>query len=105
MKSLLNFWGKTNLAVLILHCMGQVTKHMNNCVIIREDMRKRGFGAQLIGQAVYQTRALGGDTLRVFLQTEDPAKSFFEDCGFEAQYQEAEGSVWVKDIRFNPEFL
>lgn len=74
-------------------------------ICIREDMRKRGFGVQLIGQAVYQTRALGGEALRVFLQPEDPAQSFFGDCGFTQQSEHADGMIWVKDIRFNPEFL
>ena len=74
-------------------------------ICIREDMRKRGFGAQLIGQAVYQTRALGGEALRVFLQPEDPARNFFGDCGFTQQSEHADGMIWVKDIRFNPEFL
>ena len=74
-------------------------------ICIREDMRKRGFGAQLIGQAVYQTRALGGDALWVFLKPEDPSQSFFGDCGFTMQSESGDGMIMTKDIRFNPEFM
>lgn len=74
-------------------------------ICIREDMRKRGYGVQLIGQAVYRTRELGGTSLRVALRTEDPAQDFFREYGFEPS-EETDGAVVLKkDIRFNPEFL
>jgi len=74
-------------------------------ICIRKDMRKRGYGVQLIGQAVYRTRELGGTSLRVALRTEDPAQDFFREYGFEPS-EETDGAVILKkDIRFNPEFL
>ena len=39
---------------------------------IREDCRKRGFGAQMIGQAVQHTRPLGGGQLMAALAEETP---------------------------------
>ena len=74
-------------------------------ICIREDMRNRGFGTQLVGQAVYQTRYLGGENLKVALQPEDPAWNFFVDSGFEVLSRENSVSIFGKDIRFNPEFL
>jgi probable phosphoglycerate mutase len=74
-------------------------------ICIREDMRKRGFGMQLIGQAVYRTRQMGGESLKIALMTEDPAVHFFEDSGFVLLTCEDGRSVYSKDIRFDPEFL
>lgn len=74
-------------------------------ICVREDMRKRGYGAQLIGQAVYQTRSLGGEKLWTSLPTDDAARSFFADYGFKVQRTEGERVVLEKDIRFDPEFL
>jgi probable phosphoglycerate mutase len=74
-------------------------------ICIREDMRKRGFGMQLIGQAVYRTRQMGGESLKIALMTEDPAVHFFEDSGFVLLSSEDGMGVYSKDIRFDPEFL
>lgn len=74
-------------------------------ICIREDMRKRGFGTQLVGQAVYQTRHLGGESLKVAVLPEDPAWNFFVDSGFKAPEETGEENIFEKDIRFNPEFL
>ena len=74
-------------------------------ICIREDMRKRGFGAQLIGQAVYRTRQMGGEMLKVALLAETPAVTFFEDSGFVLLSNEDGVAIYGKDIRFDPEFL
>lgn len=74
-------------------------------ICLRQDMKKRGYGIQLIGQAVYQTRNLGGDTLWISLQQEDPAGAVFGEYGFVPREETAGRMVLEKDIRFNPEFL
>ena len=74
-------------------------------ICIREDMRKRGFGMQLIGQAVYRTRQMGGEMLKVALLAETPAVTFFEDSGFVLLSNEDGVAIYGKDIRFDPEFL
>lgn len=72
---------------------------------VRRDCRKRGFGMQLIGQAVYYWRPLGADRLEAALPDGCAAESFFRDCGF-APREAAEPEVtrWVKDIGFDPAF-
>ena len=73
---------------------------------IRADCRKRGFGVQLIGQAVYLTRAKGGETLQVTLQPDSHAVPFFTDYGFsQAETLESGQVVLEKGIGFDPEFL
>ena len=72
---------------------------------IRRDCRRRGFGVQLIGQAVQLTRTLEGRELLISLPTGSSAFSFFSDYGFHPA-GEAEGRVVLKkDISFDPEFL
>ena len=70
---------------------------------IRGDQRKRGFGAQLIGQAVQQTRSGGGEKLLAALPAACEAEEFFADYGFGPA--EEGGRLLEKDIRFLPEFL
>ena len=73
---------------------------------IRADCRKRGFGVQLIGQAVQHFRPLGAETLQVVLQPGCGAKQFFRDNGFSPAGETADGQpVLAKDIRYRPEFL
>ena len=73
---------------------------------IRADCRKRGFGAQLIGQAVQHTRPLGGGQLMAALAEDHAARSFFADYGFHAAGTLEDGRTRLeKDIRFLPEFL
>lgn len=74
-------------------------------ICIREDLRQRGYGVQLIGQAVYQTRRLSGETLRIALRLGNPARNFFGDHGFVPREETDGALVLEKDIRFNPEFL
>jgi len=65
--------------------------------------RGRGFGGQLIGQAVQWARANGGETLSADLGAYETAGPFFRDYGFRP---EREGSrLFIKDIRFLPEYL
>ena len=71
---------------------------------IRPDCRKRGFGIQLIGQAVQHTRAQGGETLSVLQPRQEEARRFFLDCGFVPEGHSPEGrSLLVKHIGFDPE--
>ena len=67
---------------------------------ILPDYRAKGFGGQLIGQAVQWTRSRGGGELRAALPESSAAKNFFQDYGFTEQDEEL-----VTDIRFLPEFL
>jgi probable phosphoglycerate mutase len=72
---------------------------------IRADCRKRGFGVQLIGQAVLWARSQKADFLRIVLPPSAPAQAFFTECGF-APADTADGrTIWAKDIRFDPEIL
>ena len=73
---------------------------------IREDCRKKGFGGQLIGQAVQYTRARGGERLYVSLPENSPAAQFFGDYGFAPAADAEDGrAVLEKDIGFDPEIL
>lgn len=69
---------------------------------VRSGCRKRGFGVQLIGQAVQHTRALGGEELSVLLERKSPALPFFLDCGFVLQGSENGRARLVKPIGFDP---
>lgn len=72
---------------------------------VRRDCRRRGFGVQLIGQAVYHWRPLGADRLWTRLPAGGAAESFFRDCGFSpAGGAGADGDRWEKDIGFDPRF-
>ncbi len=73
---------------------------------IRAERRKRGFGVQLIGQAVQHTRAGGGERLWAALPPQSEAEPFFRDCGFHPAEQTAGGyMVFVKNIGFDREIL
>lgn len=74
-------------------------------ICTREDVRERGYGVQMIGQAVYQARQLGGTALRVALQQGDPAEAFFKEYGFEPGEVSDGRIILEKDIRFDPAFL
>ena len=66
---------------------------------ILPDFRGKGFGGQLIGQAVQWTRSMGGGALRA--KVPGDCASFFRGYGFAP---DGNGEL-VKDIRFLPEFL
>lgn len=73
---------------------------------IREDCRKRGFGVQLIGQAVLLARKAGGEKLTVLLGVDSVARDFFTDYGFAPAGILKDGRmVFEKNIAFIPEFL
>ena len=73
---------------------------------IREDCRKRGFGVQLIGQAVLLARKAGGEKLTVLLGVDSVARDFFTDYGFAPAGTLKDGrTVFEKNIAFIPEFL
>ena len=73
---------------------------------IRADCRKRGFGVQLIGQAVQHARAGGGERLWAALPPQSEAEPFFRDCGFHPAEQTAGGDMlFVKNIGFDREIL
>lgn len=73
---------------------------------VRRDCRRRGFGVQLIGQAVYHWRPLGAERLWARLPAGCAAETFFRDCGFApAKEAGAGGDRWEKDIGFDPRFL
>ena len=60
-------------------------------VYVREDLRKRGFGVQLIGQAVQRTREADCGTLWAALSGDSAARPFFLDSGFVPTDRTAEG--------------
>lgn len=73
---------------------------------IRADQRKRGFGVQLIGQAVQLTRGQGGNRLSVALRPGNGTMDFFGDYGFHSVGVTEDGrKILEKDISFDPEFL
>ena len=73
---------------------------------IQKDFRQRGFGIQLIGQAVQWTRAQGGGTLHMALAEGSAAEDFLRGCGFAPDGHTPDGrTVFTKDISFDPEIL
>ena len=72
-------------------------------VYVRPECRRRGFGVQLIGQAVQYTRERGGEDLTAALPPESPAGGFFQDCGFAPQDEAPGGrTLWRAHIGFDP---
>ena len=72
---------------------------------MREDCRNRGFGTQMLGQAVQKTRLQGGETLWVARPEDSGARDFFEDHRFAALEGENGRVILEKKIHFNTEFL
>jgi len=70
---------------------------------VRPDCRKRGFGTQLIGQAVFHTRDRGGEDLTALLRPDSPARDFFLDCGFSPRHTAEGRELLVKHIGFDPD--
>jgi len=69
------------------------------------EYRGRGFGAQLLGQAVMQTRARCGETLRITVKTGHGSEKFFREYGFQPAQAVNEVTTWEKFIGFDPEIL
>lgn len=66
--------------------------------------RNAGVGAQLIGQAVMDTRAKGGEYLYIPLAKKNPHRDFFERQGFFPAEELPDGrDIFVKDIRLTTE--
>ena len=75
-------------------------------VCIHPDHRTKGFGGQLIGQAVQWARTQGETALYAALEEGSSAEPFFRDYGFVPQDSDDRGKrIFVKDISFRPEFL
>ncbi len=73
---------------------------------IRQDCRNRGYGIQLVGQAVHHWRPAHVQSLRIGLTADSPFTPFFADYGFAPAGQTDSGlDLLEKDIRFDPEFL
>ena len=72
---------------------------------IRADCRRRGFGVQLVGQAVQHTRARSGERLSAAPAAGSEAERFFRDCGFVPAGEGDGRVVLVKDIGYDPEIL
>lgn len=70
---------------------------------VRPDCRRRGFGVQLIGQAVLHTRDRGGECLSALPPPDGPARAFLLDCGFRPQGMEGNRERLVKFIGFDPD--
>lgn len=74
-------------------------------LFVRRDCRKRGFGVQLIGQAVYHWRSLGAERLEAVLPDGSAAEAFFRACGFAPGKAAGPATArWGKDIGFDPRF-
>lgn len=72
---------------------------------VSEACRKRGFGVQMIGQAVQHWRRRGAETLWISVPESSPSLSFFADYGFVQTAAEGGRVRLEKDIRFLPEYL
>jgi probable phosphoglycerate mutase len=62
--------------------------------------RRKGYGVQMIGQAVQHWRKQGADRIWIRTGREWGCKSFLRDYGFSP-----DGLVMKKDIYFIPEYL
>ena len=72
-----------------------------------QKFRQRGFGVQLLGQAVAHYRPLGRKYLRAVLEPADETgRTFFTRYGFACTGQTSDGrEIFEKDISYHPEFL
>ena len=69
---------------------------------VAEPWRRRGYGVQLIGQAVLHYRPRGRDRLRLPPPVTEAAAGFYREFGFAPV---PEGDAWEKNIGYDPEFL
>lgn len=72
---------------------------------VKVPLRERGYGIQLIGQAVMYARDAGAGFLRTALPKDGMAKQFLTDYGFYPVEESGERIVLEKDIRFEAEYL
>lgn len=69
---------------------------------VRPDRRRRGYGIQLIGQAVQRVREAGGERILAPLPLSAEAERFFKGYGFQPA---GDGASMEKRIGFDPAFL
>ena len=74
-------------------------------LIVGEEYRNRGFGTQMIGQAVYRWRAQGCELLHISVPADKAARSFFAGNGFVAAEEQDGRLLLEKDTSFLPEYL
>lgn len=75
-------------------------------ICVRADLRKKGYGAQLIGQAVMHHRPRGAEMLRAAVAESSPSHTFFADYGFAPVERTEDGRILLeKNIGFDPRFL
>ncbi len=73
---------------------------------IRQDCRNRGYGIQLVGQAVHHWRPAKAERLYLAVAEKNPAAPFFADYGFVPVGETENGLLRLeKDIHFDPQFL
>lgn len=72
--------------------------------VVEKAFRGRGYGTQLLGQAVGHYRPLGRTCLRVALQSGTPS-AFFDRRGFHPVASAGGETVLEKDIDFRPDLL
>ena len=70
---------------------------------VGEAWRRRGYGVQLLGQAVLRCRSMGNSRLRLPPPETVSAADFYRENGFARA--EASGGAWEKCIALDPEFL
>ena len=70
-------------------------------VYVRPEFRRRGFGVQLMGQAVLRVREQGGETLSALFSGGE-GEEFLRDCGFAPKGGE-DRTLWEKYIGFDPD--
>ena len=68
---------------------------------VAEPWRRRGYGVQLIGQAVMHYRPMGRDRLGLPTPETEAAAGFYREFGFSPA---ADGTAWEKFIGYAPEF-
>ena len=73
---------------------------------IHPEYRKRGFGVQLLGQAVYSAREQGRNQVLALAPRSETGNSFARDYGFVPAGETADGRpILRKDTSFDPEIL
>ena len=103
--ALVGFLGETPVGI-VQFAPGDPAEGWISLTGIQEPYRKRGYGVQLIGQAVAHYRPLGGNVLRVALRPDAAARRFFAEYGFVPAGEGKDGrEILQKDIGYRPEIL
>lgn len=101
--TLVAYAGETPVGVVQVAPAGEVGWITLLCV--QEPWRRRGYGIQLVGQAVMLSRDAGGQSLRMALPRNGMAVPFLREHGFNPVEETEEQVVWEKNIGFDPEYL